>query len=66
MIFKRNVTAYDQDPYKEIYLATPTVTVEFYKDRNYRSIFEIAVNVYHKGIQLLKNNNSSHVGDYLS
>ena len=48
-IMKRNISADDQDPYSEMYFKSGKVIVEFYKDRQFRSIFEVAVNTYHIG-----------------
>jgi hypothetical protein len=45
------VTAYDSDTYDIVYFKSNMMTVEFYKDRNYRSIYEISVTVYHNGMK---------------
>lgn len=45
----KNITANDKNPYDPIYLKSSQVTFEFYKDREYRSIYEIVISVYHEG-----------------
>lgn len=36
------------EPYTIVYFDTPTVSVEVYKDRNYRSRYEIAFTTYYE------------------
>ncbi len=50
ILLKKNVTANDPDPYSIVYFKSPNIAVEFYKDRDYRSRYEILFSIYFKGI----------------
>jgi hypothetical protein len=50
-VFK-NVTSADADIYKPMYFSSPIVSVEIYKDRDFRSIYEILITLYHEGDSL--------------
>lgn len=54
---QRNVTAFDLDPYRMLYFNSPNVAVEFYKDRNFRSKYEIMFSIYHKGPPTVQRSN---------
>ncbi|CAF0941019.1 unnamed protein product [Brachionus calyciflorus] len=45
----RNITANDANPFEMVHFNSPRISFEFYKDREYRSIYEIIVSVYHEG-----------------
>ncbi len=44
----KTITPLTENPFKEIYFNNSKIIVDFYKDKNFRSIFEISVNIYHK------------------
>ena len=46
---KKNLTARSKKAYELIQIPGDVISIEFNKDRNHRSVFEILVNTYHKG-----------------
>lgn len=49
LIFKKNLTSKTKNNYDPIFIAGDKVSVEFNKDINFRSIFEIVINTYYDG-----------------
>ncbi|RNA33360.1 hypothetical protein BpHYR1_000335 [Brachionus plicatilis] len=44
-----NITAVDRDPNRIIYFKSPRISVEFFKDKEHRSIYEIVISVFYTG-----------------
>lgn len=44
-----NITTVDKDPYRVIFVNSSKIIVEFHKDKNFRSVFDILVTAYYNG-----------------
>lgn len=44
-----NITKFDKDPYRVVFTNSSKIFVEFHKDKNYRSVFDILVTAYNDG-----------------
>lgn len=50
---KANITALDPDPYRIFHFTSSKISLEFFKDKEYRSVYEIVFSAFFTGNSLI-------------